>query len=108
MGICSYCSAIETMPFKCKFCGEEFCGNHRLPENHECIGLMKFKEGRSREPEKWIYEPFQEKHKVKIGREVREQPYDRIYKALREMDSRMVLYIILVTIIILSFYRAII
>ena len=38
-GICSECGESITMPFKCKFCGELFCGEHRLPENHGCNGF---------------------------------------------------------------------
>ena len=39
MGICAACSESISMPFKCKFCNGLFCGEHRLPENHSCIGL---------------------------------------------------------------------
>jgi hypothetical protein len=106
MGICSYCGAQETMPFKCKFCGDQFCSDHRLPENHECIGLKKFKEERGKEPEKWIYEPFHEKYKAKVGREVRKPVSDRIYEAIRDFDTRKALYVIVVIIILLTIYRA--
>ncbi len=42
---CEYCGKpINGLPFKCKFCGEHFCYDDRLPEDHECIGLAKFKE----------------------------------------------------------------
>ena len=27
------------MPFKCRRCGGSFCAKHRLPENHDCVGL---------------------------------------------------------------------
>lgn len=27
------------LPFQCKRCGNYFCEKHRLPENHECIGV---------------------------------------------------------------------
>jgi Zn-dependent protease len=27
------------MPFRCPFCGGQFCSQHRLPENHGCIGI---------------------------------------------------------------------
>jgi len=27
------------MPFRCPFCGGQFCSQHRLPENHNCIGI---------------------------------------------------------------------
>jgi hypothetical protein len=26
--------------FKCKYCGHHFCEEHRLPENHQCSGLL--------------------------------------------------------------------
>jgi Zn-dependent protease len=31
------------MPFQCSYCGGQFCGGHRLPENHSCpkIGLAQ-------------------------------------------------------------------
>lgn len=33
--------AVDTisMPFICKRCGGSFCSKHRLPENHDCVGL---------------------------------------------------------------------
>ncbi|MBD3350581.1 MAG: rhomboid family intramembrane serine protease, partial [Candidatus Lokiarchaeota archaeon] len=34
---CSFCDIdIDYLPFKCRYCGEQFCTKHRLPENHEC------------------------------------------------------------------------
>jgi len=27
------------MPFRCPFCGGQFCSAHRLPENHHCPGI---------------------------------------------------------------------
>lgn len=42
---CSFChKKLDEFPFTCKFCGNEFCSDHRLPENHECAGLEKYKE----------------------------------------------------------------
>ena len=29
------------LPFICKRCGGSFCADHRLPETHDCIGLVK-------------------------------------------------------------------
>ncbi len=31
------------MPFTCKFCGNSYCYNHRLPESHNCPGLLEYK-----------------------------------------------------------------
>ncbi len=36
---CDICGEEERLPFKCRYCGGTFCGNHRLPENHDCPGL---------------------------------------------------------------------
>ena len=31
------------MPYTCNFCGEKYCSEHRLPENHSCDGLSSYK-----------------------------------------------------------------
>jgi len=33
---CKQCGTETYMPFKCSYCGEYFCVEHRLPENHNC------------------------------------------------------------------------
>lgn len=33
------------MPYTCSFCGEKYCSEHRLPENHSCGGLSSYKKG---------------------------------------------------------------
>jgi len=38
MGDCSKCGK-KAMTFTCRYCGEKFCSEHRLPENHDCKGL---------------------------------------------------------------------
>src|SRR3989338_3985900 len=35
------------LPFTCKFCGNQFDSKHRLPENHNCEGLKKWKIARN-------------------------------------------------------------
>ena len=46
-GVCGFCAAQVTMPFRCKFCGGVFCDQHRMPENHSCPGLRSLRrEGR--------------------------------------------------------------
>jgi len=39
MAQCDVCGGEEGMPYRCRFCGGTFCGEHRLPENHNCPGL---------------------------------------------------------------------
>ncbi len=105
MGECSYCGARESLPFKCKFCAEQFCGDQRLPENHECRGLASFKEERGKEPEKWIYEPFKAGKEAPVGRGIKRPLDERIFDFSRGLDSRKILYGILVVIIILTLSR---
>lgn len=39
---CFYCGEeIGALPFKCKYCQNQYCGTHRLPENHICVGPIK-------------------------------------------------------------------
>ncbi|CAG1000126.1 MAG: rhomboid protein [Candidatus Methanoperedens nitroreducens] len=40
---CYYCGFRDPMPFTCKFCGNSYCYNHRLPESHNCPGLLEYK-----------------------------------------------------------------
>jgi len=34
---CAYCGAVVPQPFKCAYCGEYYCGEHRIPETHRCV-----------------------------------------------------------------------
>jgi len=36
---CQACSEETLLPFRCPHCGGQFCGNHRLPENHACPNI---------------------------------------------------------------------
>lgn len=38
---CDKCGREVTMPFRCNYCGNYFCSEHRLPEFHECTGLYR-------------------------------------------------------------------
>jgi len=40
---CHYCNVETFMPFKCPYCGNHFCPEHRLPENHNCPEIWKAK-----------------------------------------------------------------
>lgn len=54
MAECSKCGKKE-MTFKCRYCGEKFCSEHRLPENHDCEDLDSAK-SRSGSSDKWFEE----------------------------------------------------
>ncbi len=34
---CSVCGKEEMLPFVCRYCGQSFCSEHRLPETHGCL-----------------------------------------------------------------------
>jgi Zn-dependent protease len=36
---CQVCAQETMMPFRCPFCGGQFCSVHRLPESHACPGI---------------------------------------------------------------------
>ena len=38
---CDRCGNVVDLPFRCNYCGGYFCGEHRLPEFHNCTGLYK-------------------------------------------------------------------
>lgn len=72
MSECHICKKTEVLPFKCKFCKQYFCSEHRLPENHECAGLQHYKESQRKKnsesdlPKKIIYKPEKVKKEIEI------------------------------------------
>ncbi len=42
MATCDVCGEYENLPYQCRRCGKTFCGEHRLPENHDCPGLTEW------------------------------------------------------------------
>lgn len=38
MAVCDKCGNEVALPFKCSYCGGNYCTDHRLPENHDCPG----------------------------------------------------------------------
>lgn len=38
---CEQCDKETFFPFRCNYCGKDYCEEHRLPESHDCIGLPK-------------------------------------------------------------------
>ncbi|MFB6158446.1 MAG: rhomboid family intramembrane serine protease [Candidatus Nanohalobium sp.] len=62
MAECSKCGK-ETMSFTCRYCGEKFCSEHRLPENHDCEGLEsgkkeEYSSSSGNKDEKWFDDRF--------------------------------------------------
>jgi uncharacterized protein YkwD len=38
---CDQCGREEMLPFTCAYCGGNYCAEHRLPENHNCVHRPK-------------------------------------------------------------------
>jgi hypothetical protein len=38
---CELCGKEVVLPFTCAYCGEKYCAEHRLPENHNCSNIPK-------------------------------------------------------------------
>lgn len=54
MGDCSKCGK-KAMTFTCRYCGDKFCSEHRLPENHDCEGLdEKLEEEKKDSKKQWF------------------------------------------------------
>jgi hypothetical protein len=43
-GNCSFpnCNKREYLPWRCNYCGKQFCGDHRMPFNHYCPGIERY------------------------------------------------------------------
>lgn len=54
---CDYCGFKDPLPFTCRFCGHSYCYNHRLPESHDCPGLVLYKERIRNSGKVYHYEP---------------------------------------------------
>ncbi|MHA1509571.1 MAG: AN1-type zinc finger domain-containing protein [Promethearchaeota archaeon] len=53
MSYCEFCGEkTGALPFKCSYCGGNFCGKHRLPENHDCSFDVEYRNKRIKEKEK--------------------------------------------------------
>ncbi len=84
------------MPFTCKFCGNSYCYNHRLPESHDCGGLAAFKEKVRASGKIHAYEPDL------IVKRSRKTLFNPLNKAVSIIKSNYSLTIL--TIAILSFF----
>ncbi|MGQ0606425.1 MAG: AN1-type zinc finger domain-containing protein [Candidatus Nitrosotenuis sp.] len=40
---CTYCGNKTDLPFECNYCKDEFCSEHRLPEEHRCVKLSSIR-----------------------------------------------------------------
>lgn len=53
MAECSECGK-RSMSFTCKYCGDKFCSEHRLPEKHDCSKMDEKIEEEKEETDSWF------------------------------------------------------
>ncbi len=64
---CAYCGKkLNELPYKCRYCGEYFCVDHQLPENHACQGLEDWKEGKLKKFKKKVARPIEKSGKFEL------------------------------------------
>ncbi|KCZ71566.1 putative membrane protein [Candidatus Methanoperedens nitroreducens] len=91
---CDYCGFRDPMPFTCKFCGNPYCYNHRLPESHNCSGLALFKERIHDSGGLYNYKPDQmvKKHKKPVFK-----PLGNAISTIRSSYSLTILIIAIIS-----------
>ena len=57
---CDFCGAEEALYFVCKFCGKNYCAQHRLPPSHNCTGIEQWK---AKEPLSTLKDKYLEREK---------------------------------------------
>jgi Zn-dependent protease len=74
---CQVCGTETMMPFRCPFCGGQFCSAHRIPENHKCPGISQARAQRQEQVMtqqaynnynySYVYgqQPFQRQHRIR-------------------------------------------
>ncbi|HUX99276.1 MAG TPA: AN1-type zinc finger domain-containing protein [Candidatus Deferrimicrobium sp.] len=69
---CAKCRIEVYMPFVCNYCGELFCSDHRLPENHNCkkVGDARRPTARATQASSVEYRPLEEDWQPTSGAQV--------------------------------------
>ena len=96
---CQKCGQETFLPFQCPYCGDQFCSEHRLPENHNCP-RMDLARAQRQEDAVAFQEPSSYEYKVTYGAPRRTT--GRIYFSPKEL-KHLVLGTLLVIGISLSF-----
>lgn len=102
MAECSECGK-QSMSFTCRYCGEKYCSEHRLPENHDCGGLESGKkeefasEDDEEEKQKWFEDKFSDKKEKSTSRPKEFQKPGFLNETKRILKSNLALVIIGIT-----------
>jgi Zn-dependent protease len=63
---CELCGQDTVLPFRCTYCGGQFCAAHRLPENHNC-SKIGFARAPIQEEANVVSRPNEYEYKVTFG-----------------------------------------
>ena len=64
MGTCNFCKKAVVLPYRCSFCDNSFCSEHKLPENHQCSNIASA----------YVHAKQRISHMVTTGRKERKCP----------------------------------
>ena len=77
---CQMCAQETVLPFRCPYCGGQFCSAHRLPESHSCPGIaaaraqkreqVMTQQGYNSYNYSYMFgqQPFKRQHRVRFSR----------------------------------------
>ena len=55
---CAFCGKTVYLPYKCNYCGQYYCDDHRLPFNHNCPGIDSYKDSPQPKGGIWKYRRY--------------------------------------------------
>ena len=79
---CRKCGQETFLPFRCPYCGDQFCSEHRLPENHDCP-RMDLARAQKQEDAVLVQGPTSYEYKVTYGQPRRTT--GRVYFSPKEL-----------------------
>jgi len=91
LSYCEFCGEkAGALPFKCSYCGGNFCGKHRLPENHSCSFDAEYRKNLINEKQR------RKEKRIRIG--------DIGVRGKRSLIGSLVLYLLLVISSIIAYF----
>ncbi|AEH60994.1 Rhomboid family protein [Methanosalsum zhilinae DSM 4017] len=100
---CWICGKKDIFPYKCRYCGKEFCSDHRLPERHACEGLESMKRGswnkKKSQPED-LFNDVLKQASVQVGKSAIKGITMTIKKSLTSSPSMTIIAICIISFIL--------
>jgi Zn-dependent protease len=90
---CRKCGKETFLPFRCPYCGDQFCTDHRLPENHDCPRMELARAQRS-DDSMILQGPASYEYKVTYGSHRRTK--GRVYFSPRELKHLTVAMLLVI------------